>query len=414
MPPDLILFHILPWLPCKTIVRFRSFCKQWHSFLNTRTFCNLHLHHHVTNKLLVKSITTPCKFFSIDCEAPHESLGLTTPFEASDPRYVSILTSCNGMICIGMKKRIYDQEYEDLMLWNPLTSDRIQRWRMNEEGDWTMVKTCLPKPSSNKHLKPLHLMRNGNWLIHFGGGLYSVDMDDYMINGDNSHPLNKSGCVSRKKGNTLRLLNRIRSSVDLWFFSIDCDAPDEGFSTLTLPFKASDPDNVSILASCNGMICIGMQKRISYVDEYADLILWNPLTSEYKTLSKTNSNRECYEKSCSCDGFRMYYSSSEDDYRLLRVTKSCNAYIYSLKSDSWRKIESTGLNWNFYQWMPSVLLDEKDPFVEDERRWRLDQCGDDLFAEPSDNYHMSPLHLMRNGNWLMHFGCYLYNVDMEK
>ncbi|KAI3711766.1 hypothetical protein L1987_70312 [Smallanthus sonchifolius] len=327
LPPDLILFNILPRLPAKTAVRFKSVCKQWRSFLNTRTFYNLH-HHHVTTN-------------------PHQ----------------------------------------------------------------------------------------------------------------NNHKL---------------LLLSIPTQYN--FFTIDCDAPDEGFTTLTLPFEACDPDNMSILASCNGMICIGMKKRSYAVDEYADLILWNPLTSEYKTLSKTNSNRECYEKSCSCDGFTMYYTSSQDDYRLLRVTKSSNAYIYSLKSDSWRKIESKGSNWNFYQWMPSVLLDEKVYFLNQRRTkvwiirfdtktekftkianpsfrkqkpafwkswsfsvergciqlylrnsndgriylWRMNGDGDwsnvemTYLPKPSLNYYLSPLHLMRNGNWIMHFGCFLYNVDTEK
>lgn len=71
---------------------------------------------------------------------------------------------------------------------------------------------------------------------------------------------------------------------------------------------------------------------------YYDLILWNPLTGEYKT-SKTNSDLKCYEVDERTSTF--FYSSSDDDYKLLRLTLDGDAYIYSLKSDSWRNVETT-------------------------------------------------------------------------
>ncbi|GKB85671.1 hypothetical protein Tco_0957943, partial [Tanacetum coccineum] len=45
---------------------------------------------------------------------------------------------------------------------------------------------------------------------------------------------------------------------------------------------------------------------------------------------------ECYN---SCEnGHGLYYSSCEDDYKLLVLAESGNVYIYSLKYDSWRKL----------------------------------------------------------------------------
>ncbi|KAK1430268.1 hypothetical protein QVD17_12897 [Tagetes erecta] len=109
-----------------------------------------------------------------------------------------------------------------------------------------------------------------------------------------------------------------------------------------------------------------MIKRLGYDKYFDDLILWNPLTSEYKTLSKTNSHRECYMKS-PYNVSKMYYTSSEDDYKILYVAKSCNVYTYSLKSDSWRKIESTENDhpslWNYHHPMQSALWDENVYFL---------------------------------------------------
>ncbi|CAH1426453.1 unnamed protein product [Lactuca virosa] len=113
--------------------------------------------------------------------------------------------------------------------------------------------------------------------------------------------------------------------------TIDCESPENGLSPRRpFPIKVS-PENMTIITSCNGLVCVGITKR-NYDDNYSDLILWNPLTGDYKKLSKSHSRKECY--------YGLYYSDSYDDYRLLCVTLHHRAYIYSLKSDSWRKLDS--------------------------------------------------------------------------
>lgn len=90
---------------------------------------------------------------------------------------------------------------------------------------------------------------------------------------------------------------------------------------------------MEIISSFHGLLCIGGMNN-EY--EYSDIILSNPVTGEYKILSKTNSQNGCYMKYGKA--FELYYSSYDDDYKLLRVTNGCRAYIYSLKSDSWREV----------------------------------------------------------------------------
>ncbi|XP_024984235.1 putative F-box/kelch-repeat protein At1g62270 [Cynara cardunculus var. scolymus] len=177
-PPDILLFHILPRVPGKSVHRFLFVCKQWQSFLTTPTFAKMHQHHH---KLLITlSTTTPCKFSTINLEAPQDGLTASRPlpFEASH-EHVQIIGSARGLVC-------------------------------------------------------------------------------------------------------LRMINK-----------------------------------------CNGRI-------------YTDIILWNPLTGEYKTVPRPNVEK-CHVTTAKIVG--LYYSC--DDYKLLLVTKDCNVYIYSLKSDSWRHVETT-------------------------------------------------------------------------
>ncbi|GKA81105.1 putative F-box domain containing protein, partial [Tanacetum coccineum] len=128
------------------------------------------------------------------------------------------------------------------------------------------------------------------------------------------------------------------------FSTIDCEAPENGLTpSRPLPFEGS-PGKIKILASSHGLICVGIINNING-SEYSHLILWNPLTNEYKTLPKSNSHDECYNRFSMV--FGLYYSSCEDDYKLLCV-KYHKVYMYSLKSESWRKLDSIIVNPNLY------------------------------------------------------------------
>ncbi|KAJ9542004.1 hypothetical protein OSB04_028510 [Centaurea solstitialis] len=143
-----------------------------------------------------------------------------------------------------------------------------------------------------------------------------------------------------------------------YFQTIDCEAPEVGLSVnRSVPFKA-DYDEMSIIASLNGLVCLGIDSfEPPRVGRYSDIILWNPLTGDYKMLSKDNSHSRINNFEIHAMGYGLYYSCSQDDYKLLRVTLLDDAFVYSLKSDSWRKIDSRSPrllnNWNL-----SCLLNE--------------------------------------------------------
>ncbi|XP_076956989.1 putative F-box protein At1g47790 [Bidens hawaiensis] len=141
--------------------------------------------------------------------------------------------------------------------------------------------------------------------------------------------------------NSHKLLFISNTTRPLTFSSVDCEKLEDGFtSERHFPFEVDCPQDMTIITSFNGLVCVGIKdKHSKYELKYSRLILWNPPTGDYKTLSKTNAHEECYKASRRV--FVLCYVSSEDYYKLLRVTKSCNVYIYSLKSDSWRNIEQT-------------------------------------------------------------------------
>ncbi|KAI3496529.1 hypothetical protein L1887_38894 [Cichorium endivia] len=167
------------------------------------------------------------------------------------------------------------------------------------------------------------------------------------------------------------------SAATKWFHTIDCERPKEGFSAgRPFPFKVGPSQNIRILTSVHGLVCIGVKtkpiRRGRYFGwgKYSDLILWNPATGDHKTLSKPLARYydDCYTTGESL--FGLYHSSWDDDYKLLRVTPHPNVYIYSLKSDSWRKVESdlqriraSPFSLSFF-WGPSISLNEKLYFLE--------------------------------------------------
>lgn len=128
LPPDIFFFHILPWLPGKSVHRFMCACKQWQLFLTTPMFLNMH-HHHRHKLLIAFSTTRPRKFSTIDLEAPQD--GLTAdrplPFEVSHGSMV-IIASVRGLVCLCMINKCNEMKYYDIILWNPLTGEYKTVW----------------------------------------------------------------------------------------------------------------------------------------------------------------------------------------------------------------------------------------------------------------------------------------------
>ncbi|KAI3496977.1 hypothetical protein L1887_39356 [Cichorium endivia] len=175
----------------------------------------------------------------------------------------------------------------------------------------------------------------------------------------------------------LIVLSRTPYPLPFTFRTIDCERPKDGLTAnRPLPFNVGPVRSIVILTSFHGLVCVGIvSERKNYprrTGYYADLVLWNPLTADYKMLSKPSSDyeEECY--ATAINRFRLYYSSGEADYKLIRVTYHPNVYIYSLKSDSWRKIETRKEDFHRIpylftdnrRWQPSVMLNDNIYFLE--------------------------------------------------
>ncbi|CAN0891454.1 F-box protein CPR1 [Linum grandiflorum] len=106
----------------------------------------------------------------------------------------------------------------------------------------------------------------------------------------------------------------------------------EGLRYLQVPGQENySTDLREIVGCCNGLFCIADRSRR---DSSADLILWNPSTSETKLLPHHKSDSKYITS-----GFG--FDSSTRDYKVLRIHKDgtdmCSA-VYSLRNDSWKEV----------------------------------------------------------------------------
>ncbi|GJZ73646.1 F-box domain containing protein [Tanacetum coccineum] len=175
----------------------------------------------------------------------------------------------------------------------------------------------------------------------------------------------------------------------LTLHTIDCEAPNVDSDTVFIWDKDLEhlfsKFGVYIVASYDGLVCLAAM----YTQELA---FWNPLTSAFKKLSGNScSPRFFYKPSCTLYPLRYspdkigmppsssdvigFYIDSSNDYKLLHMVSNgaFGAYVYSLRTDSWRKIKYLVDNADCisnYHWSPATFWDNHLYFVV------LDSAGD--------------------------------------
>lgn len=171
------------------------------------------------------------------------------------------------------------------------------------------------------------------------------------------------------------------------FSTHDCDdVNNDGSTTIhPLPRIHGVKEGVFILASLDGLVCVAL-----HTSEFA---FWNPLTGACK---KFNSNSPSFHEMLS-DAFGFYFDSSNNDYKLLRVVYSGNsgAYIYSQRSDSWRKIKCLEIHqfrsnpyWSHATFLGQSLYFMVRPSIRDCESWII---GFDVRSEKFRKIHFPPV-----------------------
>ncbi|KAG5549760.1 hypothetical protein RHGRI_014908 [Rhododendron griersonianum] len=99
---------------------------------------------------------------------------------------------------------------------------------------------------------------------------------------------------------------------------------------LDCPFKVPNL-RVTIWGACDGLVCIGTKREV---------LIWNPSTGKYRGLPNVEMPYNCYA------WFGFGYDECIDDYKVVgfffddrRSGSEPEVKVYTLGSDSWRRIE---------------------------------------------------------------------------
>ncbi|GLT95746.1 hypothetical protein SLE2022_134110 [Rubroshorea leprosula] len=127
------------------------------------------------------------------------------------------------------------------------------------------------------------------------------------------------------------------------FYAADFDDNLREFTPLSCPLKFPQSGTVVCGDVLNGLILLGIIVKLE--SRIIRLILWNPFTRRYKNIPIYECTSFSQFSSCS-----LGYDSTVDDYKIVMILKYFNAegfssqlLVFSLKSNSWRRIEDTPL-----------------------------------------------------------------------
>ncbi|KAK9673100.1 hypothetical protein RND81_12G146100 [Saponaria officinalis] len=117
IPHEIIYYDILTRLPVKSLLRFKSVCKDWYALINSSTFIDTHqkyvLESHDSSDFMI--VSNSCFYTYYD--APQFTSGTYVVLKEMDKHYFNVVVgSCNGLICLNILRF-------GLMLCNPITRE---------------------------------------------------------------------------------------------------------------------------------------------------------------------------------------------------------------------------------------------------------------------------------------------------
>ncbi|XP_074318316.1 F-box/kelch-repeat protein At3g23880-like [Silene latifolia] len=116
---DVILMEILPRLPAKTLIRFKSVCKSWNSIISSWDFVRLYLRHQSlssseADKRLILAGNVRINCYQLD---PHATTTTTTFDYSKTSLYMSVIGTSNGLLCIRRNRG----KFSEYCILNPTT-----------------------------------------------------------------------------------------------------------------------------------------------------------------------------------------------------------------------------------------------------------------------------------------------------
>ncbi|KAK9673098.1 hypothetical protein RND81_12G145900 [Saponaria officinalis] len=122
IPDEIIYYGILTRLPVKSLLRFKSVCKDWYALIKSSTFIDTHLKYvlesHDSSDFMIVSVNYEPSYFYTYYDAPQFTSGIDVLLKEIDNYHPTrVVGSCNGLICLKLGFN------SGLMLCNPITRE---------------------------------------------------------------------------------------------------------------------------------------------------------------------------------------------------------------------------------------------------------------------------------------------------
>ncbi|XP_022984979.1 F-box protein At4g22390-like [Cucurbita maxima] len=178
--PTEILIEILSYLPVKSLLRFRSVCKEWNKLVQKPLFVNAHLKNRISNSLLIINCSNTDQkscFSLVNAETFNETLRSELPMKANTGYKLSVIGSHNGLVCISSASLL---DVDPIHIWNP----SVRKSRLLPSGLIPKRDHCWPlnylafgfNQAVNDHIV-LRIVRIEQWRCCYQVEIYSLKSD---------------------------------------------------------------------------------------------------------------------------------------------------------------------------------------------------------------------------------------------
>ncbi|KAK8558890.1 hypothetical protein V6N12_042182 [Hibiscus sabdariffa] len=165
MPVEVVL-KILSKLPVKSVVKCKSICKSWNTFICDPSFISAHLHASLSSNtpfLLIGSAKQGRETLSLH----HDNDGFDKLKQLPFPPFGNVaefpvVGSCNSLICVQLDYYGYDL---DFVLWNPSIQKYISLPQANiSEVEYFNVGFGFDSRTNGYKLLILGVDKDGSWI----------------------------------------------------------------------------------------------------------------------------------------------------------------------------------------------------------------------------------------------------------
>ncbi|CAK7323717.1 unnamed protein product [Dovyalis caffra] len=361
--PFEIVVVICCHLPVKSLARFRSVSKSWHSLIDSPYFINLHLTCSIeTNNfmLYVNPRSNPKEMGCLDFASLHHNAGARArKLDAWPLKHAHICGSCNGLFAL------YKTDTKSLVFWNPSTH-KVYDAPFSRIRLYTSDLSTFQFDASGNDYEVVMIRRNKS-TERLDFVIYSLEAKCWRtihstINGGDID-IRKTSCVLFN--GAIHWLVSKQNKCNLLVF----DLRREESYKLPLPNPISehgmDNKKLLILDGCLCVDSIGKQDVGVYYNE-----LW--VMKEYKVneswikLFSVSRNHK-YQ----CDFHALSYLKNHDKV-LVEFDYFNLLYWYDLKNESFERIHIPGISSPDYTICPATLVSiDADVENKEKRRWRL-------------------------------------------